>query len=165
MRKLVLVSLLLLFCAALTAHAAEEIPRPPLKAGRVPLPPRGSAPLLPPVPAKADYTTDFLRGLWKADVERTRDLFGDKAADLAAKDPDTRLEFDVPGKVYRAWADAGKTKKVLEIPLQSLQVVNGRVTLRSTGGKTFEMEIIDPGAMILLQRDVVIVRQAPESGR
>ncbi len=163
MPKCLLLPLLLLLALSLPAHAAEVV-RPPLKAGRVPLPPKTST-VRPAAPPRAEYAADVLNGLWKADVERTRVLFGDESAAGPAKDPEVRLEFDVAGKRYRAWSDAAKTKALVEIPLASIEMRGGQAVLRSADGKDLTVEVVDKDTLIMVDKGVVIVRVKPKPGR
>ncbi len=162
--------LLLVLSLSLPARAADktpsdrpaaEQPRPPLKAGKVPLPPRSGAARPAPRPMDRSFLNQStLNGMWRADVKRTADLFGDDAAAGPAKDPNIRLEFDITGKHYRVWQDAKKTKSLVDIPLQSVEMKGSTVVLTAEG-KPLQVEIIDADSLILLDKDVVIVRVKP----
>ena len=188
MLRNILLSLISLLCFTAPALAAEpakpaDAPRPPVKAGRIPLSESsGLPPAFKTLPARdaapapksghdggapqspGDMRINDLAGLWKADVARTKELFGKDAAPGSAENSDARLEFDVPGKAYRVWKDAAKTATLLTVPLDRAATEGNRIVLHGSNGKKFSLEFLDADSLVLVDKGVVLVRDKPGMG-
>lgn len=169
---LLLLSAFLLCLASIAlaapAHKAAGDGTPPPVVGRVPLD-RTPSPVKTAPPASkqapAAYTVTMLDGLWKADIARTKEMFGAEAAEQFGADADVVLEFDTAGKMYRVWKDVAKSEKLLEIPLTKVTISGSSATLHEAKKGSFSLEFVDADTLVMVGRDAVLGRIKPGAGK